>query len=81
MAIHQIEAEPEVYGAAAFLIVVHLLRNLAARDARTKRQIRELLDHAAADADKLGNDFGRQVAALIRRVHALKPLADSRPKH
>jgi hypothetical protein len=81
MAIHQIEAEPDAYGAAAYLIVVHLVRNLAHRDAKSKRSILQLLEFAAKDADLLDNEFGNQAAALIRRVLTMKPLADPRLKH
>jgi hypothetical protein len=78
---HELEAEPEVYGAAAYLIVVHLVRMLAGRDARSRRDLAALLEIAAKDADKLGNTFGRQTALLIRRVLTMKPLSDPRPKH
>ena len=81
MALHRLAGEPEHYGAAALLIVIHIVRNLAARDAKAKREVRLLLQHAAADADKLGDDFGRATAALIRRVLTMSPLADPRAKH
>lgn len=81
MADHKLEAEPEEYGAAAYLIVVHLVRMLGARDAKSRRNVSALLEIAAKDADKLGNAFGRQTAILIRRVLTMKPLADPRPKH
>jgi hypothetical protein len=81
VAIHKIEAEPEIYGAAAFLMVVHMVRNLAGRDKEAKRAMTQMLQHAAADAEKLGNDFGRQTAALIRRVMVMKPLFDPKLKN
>ena len=81
MAIHKIEADPEAYGAAAYLMVVHLVRMIAGRDAKSRRDIVVLLEIAAKDADSLGNTFGKQTATLIRRVLTMKPLADSKPKH
>jgi hypothetical protein len=81
MAIHNIEAEPEACGAAAYLLVVHLMRMIAARDATSRRDILALLEIAAKDADRLGNSFGKQTATLIRRVLTMTPLADSKPKH
>ena len=81
MAIHKIEAEPEIYGAAAFLMIVHMVRNIAGRDKAARRAMTQLLQHAAADAEKLGNDFGRQTAALIRRVMVMKPLLDPKLKN
>jgi hypothetical protein len=79
--IHKIEAEPEAYGAAASLMVVHLARMVAGRDAKSRRDILALLEIAAKDADRLGDTFGRQTASLIRHVLTMKPLADSRPRH
>jgi hypothetical protein len=79
--IHNIEAEPEVYGAAAYLMVVHLMRMIAGRDAKSRRDIIALLEIAAKDADRLDNSFGKQTATLIRRVLTMKPLADPKPKH
>src|ERR1051325_4165072 len=76
MAVHRIEAEPEVYGAAAFLLVVHMARNLAGRDKKAKAAWSQLIEHAAKDAETLDTDFGRQVAALIRHVLVMKPLFD-----
>lgn len=81
MAIHRIEAEPETFGAAAYLIIVHFVRNLAARDAKSKRDLAEMLEIAAKDAEQLGDRFGRDTAALIRRVLTMKPLAEPKPKH
>ena len=81
MAIHNIEAEPEGYGAAAYLLVVHLVRMIAARDAKSRRDIVALLEIAAKDADRLGDAFGKQTATLIRRVLTMRPLADPKPKH
>ncbi len=81
MAIHKIEAEPETYGAAAYLMVVHLVRMIAGRDAKSRRDIRALLEIAAKDADRLGNTFGKQTATLIRQVLTMKPVSDSKPRH
>jgi hypothetical protein len=81
MAIHRIEAEPEMYGAAAFLVVVHMVRNFAGRDKASRRAWQELLQHAAEDAEKLGNEFGRETAALIRRIMVMKPLVDPKQKN
>jgi hypothetical protein len=81
MVIHSIESEPETFGAAAYLIIVHLVRNLAARDAKSKRDMLALLEIAAKDAEKLGDSFGVEAAALIRRVLTMKPLTDPKPKH
>lgn len=81
MAIHKFEAEPEVYGAAAYLMVVHLVRMIAGRDAKSRRDISALLEIAAKDADRLGNTYGRQTATLIRRILTMRPLADPKPKH
>jgi len=81
VAIHQLEAELEVYGAAAFLILVHIVRNLAARDAKSKRDMLRLLEQAALDGERLGDQFGRDVATLVRRVLTMKPLIDPRAKH
>ena len=81
MALHRLAGEPEHYGAAALLIVIHLVRNVAARDAKAKREIQQLLQHAATDAEKLDDDFGRATAAPIRRVLTMSPLADPRAKH
>ena len=81
MVVHRLAGEPEHYGAAALLIVIHIVRNLAARDARSKRELQQLLQHAAADADKLGDDFGRGTAAIIRSILAMHPVAGSRSKH
>ncbi len=81
MAIHEIEAEPEAYGAAAYLMVVHLVRMVAARDAKSRRDIATLLEIAAKDADRLGNSFGRQTATLIRHVLTMKPLAEPKLRH
>ncbi len=81
MAIHKIEAEPEAYGAAAYLMVVHLARMIAGRDAKSRRDILALLEIAAKDADRLGDTFGKQTASLIRHVLTMKPLADSKPRH
>lgn len=81
MAIHKIEAEPEAYGAAAYLMVVHLVRMIAGRDAKARRDILALLEIAAKDADRLGNNFGKQTATLIRHVLTMKPLADPKPRH
>lgn len=81
MVIHSIEADPQAFGAAAYLIVVHFVRNLAARDAKSKRDMMELLEIAAKDAEKLGDSFGAEAAALIRRVLTMKPLTDPTPKH
>lgn len=81
MVIHRIEAEPETYGAAAYLMVVHLVRMIAGRDAKSRRDIRALLEIAAKDADRLGNTFGKQTATLIRQVLTMKPISDSKPRH
>ena len=81
MALHRFQAEPEVYGAASFLMLVHILRALAGRDAKAKRYWSEVLEHAAKDAAKLDNDFGKQTAALIRRVMILNPLLDPDSKN
>ena len=81
MAIHKIEADPEAYGAAAYLMVVHLVRMIAGRDAKSRRDIVVLLEIAAKDADRLGNTFGKQTATLIRHVLTMKPLADPKPRH
>ena len=81
MALHRLAGEPEHYGAAALLIVIHIVRNLAARDAQSKREIQQLLQHAAEDAEKLGDDFGRGTATIIRSILAMRPVANSRPKH
>jgi hypothetical protein len=78
---HELEAEPEAYGAAAYLIVVHLVRMLAGRDARSRRDVAALLEIAAKDADKLKDTFGKETALLIRRVLTMKPLSDPRPRH
>jgi hypothetical protein len=75
VAIHTIEAEPETYGAAAYLMVVHLARMIAGRDAKSRRDILALLEIAAQDADRLGDTFGKQT------VLTMKPLADPRPRH
>lgn len=81
MAIHNIEAEPEAYGAAAYLMVVHLMRMIAGRDAKSRRDVVALLEIAAKDADRLGDAYGRQTATLIRRVLTMKPIADAKPRH
>lgn len=81
MAIHSIEAELEAYGAAAYLMLVHLVRMIGARDAKSRRDITALLEIAAKDAERLGDTFGTQTATLIRRVLTMKPIADPRPKH
>jgi hypothetical protein len=81
MAVHRIEAEPETFGAAAYLIIVHFVRNLAARDAKSKRDLAEMLEMAAKDAEKLGDRFGCDTTALIRRVLPMKPLTDPKRKH
>ena len=81
MALHQFKAEPEVYGAASFLMLVHMVRALAGRDAKAKRYWSEVLEHAAKDAAKLDSDFGKQTAALIRRVMILNPLLDPESKN
>jgi len=81
VAIHKIEAEPEVYGAAAYLLVVHLVRMIAGRDAKSRRDIVALLEIAAKDADRLDNSYGKQTAILIRRVLTMRPLADPKPRH
>jgi len=81
VALHRFQAEPEVYGAAAFLMVVHMMRALAGRDAKAKRYWSQVLEHAAKDAAKLENDFGKQTAALIRRVLIMNPLLDPGAKN
>jgi hypothetical protein len=78
---HKIEAEPEVYGAATYLIIVHMVRNFAGRDAASRRVWTQLLETAARDAEKLNDDFGKKVAALIRRVLIMKPLLDTSKKN
>ena len=81
VAIHKFEAEPEVYGAAAYLMVVHLVRMIAGRDAKSRRDIAALIEIAAKDAERLGNTYGKQTAILIRRILTMKPLADPKPRH
>lgn len=81
MALHRFQAEPDVYGAASFLMLVHIVRALAGRDAKAKRYWSEVLEHAAKDAGKLESDFGKQTAALIRRVMILNPLLDPGAKN
>ncbi|MCW5774525.1 MAG: hypothetical protein KIT16_22970 [Rhodospirillaceae bacterium] len=80
MAQHRLKAEPEVYGAAAFLMIVHMYRNLAGRDARSRKMWSQVLEHAAKDAEKVDNDFGHQTAMLIRSVMVMSPLLDPRQK-
>jgi hypothetical protein len=75
------EAEPEAYGAAAYLMIVHLVRMIAGRDARSRRDIVALLEIAAKDADRLENTFGKQTATLIRQLLTMKPLAEPRSRH
>ena len=70
-----------MYGAAAFLVVVHMVRNFAGRDKASRRAWQTLLAHAAEDAEKLGNDFGRETATLIRRIMVMKPLLDPKQKN
>lgn len=81
MVIHKMEAEPEAYGAAAYLMIVHLVRMIAGRDARSRRDIVALLEIAAKDADRLENTFGKQTATLIRQLLTMKPLAEPRSRH
>lgn len=81
VALHRFQAEPETYGAAAFLMVVHMVRALAGRDAKAKRYWSQVLEHAAKDAAKLDNDFGKQTAALIRHVLIMNPLFDPGSKN
>ena len=81
MALHEFQAESDVYGAAAFLMVVHLARALAGRDAKTKRFWSQVLEQSAKDAEKLDSEFGKQAAAMIRRVLIMKPLLDPSTKN
>jgi hypothetical protein len=80
MAQHRLHAEPEIYGAASFLMIVHMFRYLAGRDARARKVWSQVLEHAAADAEKLDSDFGRQTAALIRSIMVMNPLMDPRQR-
>jgi len=81
LALHKFQADPDVYGAAAFLMIVHMVRALAGRDAKAKRFWSQVLEQAAKDAEKLDSDFGKQAAATIRTVLIMKPLLDPSTKN
>lgn len=78
---HELQAESEAYGAASFLMIVHMLRYLAGRDARARKIWRQVIELAAKDAEQLGDEFGRETAALIRRLLVMKPLMDTQRKN